>query len=127
MKWKQFRIISLLIVTVLGAVVSFSVSIRNPALAAGALLAGMAVLYISRRRVEDIVEDERIRQVSQRASWVTLQFTAIGFAFGGAILIAMREAYPGYADLGFFMAYAGCAVLVLYSVFYTYFNMKFGG
>ncbi|RXA18969.1 DUF2178 domain-containing protein [Methanosarcina sp. MSH10X1] len=127
MKWKQFRIISLLIVTVLGAVVGFSVSSGNLALAAGAAFTGMAAMYISRHRVEDIVEDERIRQVSQRASWVTLQFTAIGFALGGAILIAMREAHPGYVDLGFFMAYASCAVLVLYSIFYMYFNLKSGG
>lgn len=127
MKMKQFRIISLLIVMVLGAVVSFSVSIGSPALAAGAVLAGMAVMYLSRHRVEGIVEDERIRQVSQKASWVTLQFTAIVFALGGATMIAMRETYPGYTDLGFFMAYAGCAVLVFYSIFYMYFNMKSGG
>jgi len=127
MKWKQFRIISLLIVTVLGAVVSFSVSIGNPALAAGTVLAGMVIMYFSRQRVEGIIEDERVRQVGQKASWATLQFTALGFALGGATLIAMRDAYPGYTDLGFFMAYAGCAVLVLYSIFYMYFNMKSGG
>jgi uncharacterized membrane protein len=83
--------------------------------------------YLSRRRVEGIVEDERIRQVSRKASWATLQFTAIGFALGGAILIVMRDTYPGYTDLGFFMAYSGCAVLVLYSIFYAYFNMESGG
>ncbi len=127
MKWKKFRLISLLTVTVLGAVVSFSVSIGNPALAAGAVFAGMAVMYLSRRRVEGIVEDERVRQVSQKASRVTLQFIVLAFTLGGATLIAMREIYPGYTDLGFFMAYAGCAVLVLYSVFYGYFNMKSGG
>ncbi len=127
MKRKQFRIISLLIVTVLGAVVSFSVSIGNPTLAAGAVLAGIAVMYISRHRVEGIIEDERALQVGQKASWVTLQFTALSFALGGAALIAMRDTYPGYTDLGFFMAYAGCAVLVLYSIFYMYFNMKSRG
>ncbi|MGB9938796.1 DUF2178 domain-containing protein [Methanosarcina sp.] len=127
MKLKKFRVISLLIVTVLGAAVSFSVTIGSPALAAGAVLAGIAVMYLSRQRVEVIVEDERVRQVSQKASRVTLQFIALGFTLAGAILIAMRETYPGYTDLGFFMAYAGCAVLVLYSVFYGYFNMKYGG
>jgi uncharacterized membrane protein len=127
MMWKKFRLISLLTVTVLGAVVSFSVTIGSPALAAGAVLAGMAVMYLSRRRAEGIVEDERIRQVSRKASWATLQFTAIGFALGGAILIVMRDTYPGYTDLGFFMAYSGCAVLVLYSIFYAYFNMESGG
>ncbi|RPJ69417.1 MAG: DUF2178 domain-containing protein, partial [Alphaproteobacteria bacterium] len=105
MKLKKFRVISLLIVTVLGAAVSFSVTIGSPALAAGAVLAGMAVMYLSRQRVEGIVEDERVRQVSQKASRVTLQFIALAFTLGGATLIAMRETYPGYTDLGFFMAY----------------------
>jgi uncharacterized membrane protein len=38
----------------------------------------------------------------------------------------MRDAYPGYTDLGFFMAYASCGVLVLYSLFYTYYNREYG-
>ena len=54
MKRKQFRIISLLIVMVMGAVVGFSVSIGNPILAAGAVLAGMAVMYLSRHRLEGL-------------------------------------------------------------------------
>jgi uncharacterized membrane protein len=39
----------------------------------------------------------------------------------------MRNTYPGYADLGFFMAYMSCAVLVLYSLFYMYYNREYGG
>lgn len=127
MKQKQFRIISLLITMVMGAVVGFSVSIGNPALAIGIVLAGMAAMYNLKSRLEDVVEDERIHQVSQKASRVTLQIVALGFALGGASLIAMRDIYPGYIDLGFFMAYASCGVLVLYSLFYKYYNREYGG
>jgi len=73
------------------------------------------------------MEDERIHQISQKASWITFQIVVIRFALGGATLIAIREIYPGYADLGFFMAYASCAVLGLYSTLYMYFNMESGG
>ncbi|MDY9928035.1 DUF2178 domain-containing protein [Methanosarcina sp.] len=127
MKPKQFRIISLLITVVMGAVVGFSVSIGNPALAVGVVLAGMAVMYNLKSRLEGVVEDERIHQVSQKASRITLQIVALGLALGGAFLIAMRDAYPGYIDLGFFMAYASCGVLVLYSLFYKYYNREYGG
>lgn len=127
MKQKQFRIISLLITVVMGAVVGFSVSIGNPALAVGVVLAGMAVMYNLKSRLEGVVEDERIHQVSQKASRITLQIVALGLALGGAFLIAMRDAYPGYIDLGFFMAYASCGVLVLYSLFYKYYNREYGG
>jgi len=127
MKRKQFRMISLLITTIMGAVVGFSASIGNPALAAGVLLAGMAAMYNIKSRLEDVVEDERIHQVSQKASRITLQIVALSFALGGAVLIAMRDTYPGYTDLGFFMAYAGCGVLVLYSLFYRFYNREYGG
>jgi uncharacterized membrane protein len=127
MKRKQFRIISLLITMVMGAVVGFSVSIGNPALAIGIVFAGMAAMYNLKSRLEDVVEDERIHQVSQKASRVTLQIVALGFALGGASLIAMRDIYPRYIDLGFFMAYASCGVLVLYSLFYKYYNREYGG
>lgn len=126
-KRKQFRIVSLMITMIMGVVVGFSVSIGNPVLAVGVVLAGMAAMYNLKQRLEDVVEDERIHHVSQRASQVTLQIVMIGFALGGAALIAMREVYPTYTDLGFFMAYASCGVLVLYSLFYRYYNRKYGG
>lgn len=126
MKRKQFRIVSLLTVMVMGAVVGFSVSIGNPVHAVGVVLAGMAVMYNLKSRLEGVVEDERIHQVSQKASRITLQIVAPGFALGGAVLIAVRDAYPGYTDLGFFMAYASCGVLVLYSLFYKYYNREYG-
>jgi len=119
MKRKQFRVISLLITMVMGAVVGFSVSIGNPVLAIGIVLASMAAMYNLKSRLEGVVEDERIHQVSQKASRITLQIFALGLALGGASLIAMRDTYPGYIDLGFFMAYASCGVLVLYSLFYN--------
>ncbi len=127
MKRNQFRIVSLLTVMMMGAVVGFSASIGNPVLAVGVVLAGMAVMYILKSRLEGVVEDERIYQVSQKASRITLQIVALVFALGGAALIAMRDTYPGYVDLGFFMAYAGCGVLVLYSLFYMYYNREYGG
>ncbi|MHC1756646.1 MAG: DUF2178 domain-containing protein [Methanosarcina sp.] len=127
MKRKQFRVISLLITMIIGAVVGFSVSIGNPVLAIGIVLAGMAAMYNLKSRLEGVVEDERIHQVSQKASRVTLQIVALGLALGGASLIAMRDIYPGYIDLGFFMAYASCGVLVLYSLFYKYYNREYGG
>ncbi|AKB30042.1 hypothetical protein MSSAC_3716 [Methanosarcina siciliae C2J] len=127
MKRKQFRIISLLITMIMGAVVGFSVSIGNPVLTAGVVLAGMAAMYNLKSRLEGVVEDERIYQISQKASRITLQIMALGLALGGTVLIAMRKAYPGYTDLGFFMAYASCGILVLYSLFYRYYNKESGG
>jgi uncharacterized membrane protein len=127
MKRKQFKIINFLTTMIMAAIIGFSISIGNPAIAVASFIGGIAVIYLSKRRLEDIVEDERIRQVSQKASGITLQFIIISFAVGGTVLVAMKDSYPKYTDLGFFMSYVTCAALVLYSIFYMYFNMKSGG
>ncbi|WP_292389373.1 DUF2178 domain-containing protein [Methanosarcina sp. UBA5] len=127
MKRKQFKIINFLTTMVMAAAIGFSISIGNPAIAIASFIGGIAVVYLSKRRLEDIVEDERIRQVSQKASGITLQFIILSFAIGGTVLVAMKDTYPKYTDFGFFMSYAACTSLVLYSIFYMYFNMKSGG
>ncbi len=68
MKKKEFRIISFLIPMIMGVIVVHSISIGNPILAVGSVFAGMIVMYLSKHRLNDIVEDERIRQISQKAS-----------------------------------------------------------
>ena len=127
MKKKEFRIISFFIPMIMGFIVVHSISVRNPILAVGSVFAGMIVMYLSKHQLKDIVEDERIHRISQKASWLTLQFIAVSFALGGTALIAMKNTYPGYTNLGFFMAYASCTVLVLYSLSYMYYNREYGG
>ena len=127
MKQKQFRIIVFLIIMSMAAVLSFAFSVGNPALAASSFFAGVTVIYLCKTRLDEVIEDERIRQVSQKASWVTYQIVVLSFAIGGSILIAMRNDYPMYSELGFFMAYASCGVILLYGLFYMYYNKEYGG
>lgn len=127
MKQKQFRIILFLIVMLMGAVSSFAFSIGSPTLAISVFLAGITVIYLLKSKMEGIVEDERIHQISQKASWITFQIVVISFALGGTTLIAMRNSYPGYTNLGFFMVYVSCAIMVLYSLLYMHYNRAYGG
>lgn len=127
MKQKQFQIIVFLIAMSIATVLIFAFSRGNPALAVSAFFAGIVAIYLCKSRLDEVVEDERIRQVSQKASWVTYQIVVLSFAVGGSALIAMRNDNPMYSDLGFFMAYASCGVLVLYGLLYMYYNRQYGG
>lgn len=127
MKQKQFRIILFLIVMLMGAVSSFAFSIGSPTLAISVFVAGITGIYLLKSKMEGIVEDERIHQISQKASWITFQIVVISFALGGTTLIAMSNSYPGYTNLGFFMVYVSCAIMVLYSLLYMHYNREYGG
>ncbi len=127
MKQKRLRIILFLIVILMGTVLNFAFSIGSPVLAIGVFLAGGIAIYIFKNRQEGIVEDERIYQISQKASNVTLRIVTLCLAIGGVVLISMKDLYPGYTYLGLFMTYASCWVILLYSLFYIYYNREFGG
>lgn len=127
MKQKQFRIIVLLIVMFGAAVLSFASSIGNPVLAVSVFLACAVAIYLCKSRVDEVVEDERICQVGQKASMVAYKIVVLSFAIGGSVLIAMRNDYPMYSDLGFFMAYVSCGVLMLHGLLYMYYNREYGG
>ena len=127
MKQKQFEVILFLIIMVMGMVLSFAFSIGSPVLAIGVFLAGGTAIYIIKNRQEGVVGDERIYQINQKASWIIFQIIVISFALGGATLIAMRNTYPSYTNIGFFMAYVSCAVMVLYGLLYMHYNREYGG
>ncbi|WP_321417656.1 DUF2178 domain-containing protein [uncultured Methanomethylovorans sp.] len=125
MKKEQFRVISLVTVVSVGAIIGFASSIGNPILAGGGMFAGMAVLYLAKRTVKGVVEDEMNFHINHLASALTLKLVTICFATVGAILIAMRNTYPQYMDLGFFLAYTSCIIIMLYAIFYSYYNRKY--
>jgi uncharacterized membrane protein len=122
MKQDQLRMILLLISP--GVVLSFSVLIGNPTLGLGILFSGGAAIFLFRNKIESIQEDNRIRQISQQASWATFQITVIGFAIGGATLIALEKTIPVNNSLGNFMAYTSCGLLVLYTFFYIFYRKR---
>jgi uncharacterized membrane protein len=127
MMQKQFRIIVFLIAMFVAAVLSFAFAIGNPLLSVSVFLAGAIAIYLCKSRVDEVVEDESIRQVSQRASMVIYKILVLVFAIGGSVLITVRNDYPMYTDMGFFMAYASCGVLVLYGLLYMYYNRQYRG
>lgn len=123
MKQDQLRTILLLVSP--GAVLSLSVFLTgDPIVGVGILLSGGAAIFLFRSKLESFKEDKRINEVSHKASWATFQATVIGFATGGAALIALSKFYPEYNLIGRFMAYVSCGVLVLYTFYYMHYSNK---
>jgi uncharacterized membrane protein len=75
--------------------------------------------------MEGGLEDERTYQVAEKASRITFQIVVLSFGLVGTALIAIRNSYPEYTSLGLFLACASCGILVLYFLFYVYYNKKY--
>jgi len=109
-----------LITSVLGAVVGYSASTGNVWLPAIAVIVAVILLSFGKRRVEEVIEDERIHRISERASRRTLQIFGITSALFGITLITLRE----LEEAGYTLAFSASILVTLYLIFYAYYSRK---
>jgi uncharacterized membrane protein len=141
MKKNTFYILIGCIALALLAILWYSVEIREPLLIEAAFIAGIVLVYLARRRVEDLIEDERSVKITEKAAVRTFQvFWVIFFAFSiGAVMEILyvpefprlsRPEHPpvilpprlmGYIQLGLL-----CLMIFLYVGFRIYYARKYG-
>jgi uncharacterized membrane protein len=104
------------------------VSAGNAYIPGPAVIVGAAVLYFLRKRVRTVVEDERIYHIGDQASRLTIVIALIIMAVTGSTLLAL-SVNGGYELelIGTTIGYSVCAILVLYTVLYSYISKKLGG
>ncbi|WP_202319102.1 DUF2178 domain-containing protein [Archaeoglobus neptunius] len=120
MNRKLFVVYSGLIVAAMGMAVGYGVSAGNALLPLAAFAVGSILIALGRRRVTDIIEDERDHRISEKASKSAWTVFTIGAALLGTTLIALNE----QAQTGYTLAYSACVLLVLYFIFYGYYSRK---
>jgi uncharacterized membrane protein len=125
---KELTWCRIIIVLVMGALIGWSVSVGNIVLLVVAFIMGPLALYLLRSRVEEVMEDERIHLIHEKASARTVQVFAVITASLGAILIALsRSGYADFSQSGFTLVYSACALLILHLIFRGYYRRKYGG
>ena len=129
MNLKTYQNWRVALIAVIGAIAAVSVIIGNPYILLSAVIAGMIVILVLRRRVKEVIADERTYTIAYKAARLTLSIVGIGMAVIGAMLLAFSRddlsATP--AQVGFALLYATCGLLVINLAAYTYYSRKLGG
>jgi len=68
--------------------------------------------------VDEVIEDERIYRISDKASRRTLQVFGIGTALVGTTLISLGR----YQEIGYALNISVCILLILYMIFYAFYS-----
>lgn len=123
---KNYQILRIIVAMFVAIVVGLSVSIGNILPAILGIVIGAMVSYIYKKSTNEIVEDERITKVSEKASRIAIVVFSISIALIGLFLITLRNAYPDYIQAGYTLSYSSVALLILYYIFYGYYNKKYG-
>lgn len=123
---KNYQILRIIVAIFVGTVVGLSVTLGTILPAILAIVVGAMISYIYKKSTDEILEDERITKVSENASKIAIVIFSISIAFIGMFLIILRNEYPDYTQAGFTLSYSAVALLLLYYIFYGYYNKKYG-
>ena len=115
---KKFVVYAALVCVAMGAAVGYGVSVRNPLLPAISFAIGIVLIALGRMRVTEVMEDERIIRVSEKASMRVYHVFVTAAALIGTTLLALNR----YTEVGYTLAFLACALLILYTIFYGYYH-----
>ncbi|BDZ70671.1 DUF2178 domain-containing protein [Methanobacterium petrolearium] len=123
---KNYQILRIIVTLFVAIIVGLSVTLGTILPAILAIVIGTMISYIYKKSTDEVLEDERIIKVSEKASRIAIVVFSISIAFIGMFLIILRNEYPDYTQAGFTLSYAAVALLAIYYIFYGYYNKKYG-
>jgi uncharacterized membrane protein len=141
MKKNTFYLLIGCIALVLLALFWYSVEIHAAPLIEIAFVIGIGIIYLARRNVTDLIEDERSAKITEQAALRTFQVFWVGFcaiSIGAVMQILYIPTFPrehttirppeilpprmmGYIQLGLL-----CLMIFLYVAFRIYYARKYG-
>jgi uncharacterized membrane protein len=81
--------------------------------------------YLCRRRVTEVMEDELIHRIAEKASYQTLRVSLVAMAVIGAVLVTLsKNSCAECKQIGLTLAFSVCAMLILHIFFYSYYSTK---
>jgi len=128
MKLEQYKQIRSAITTVIGIAVAIAVVQDNIFLALVAVTIGVVALYLSRRRLTEIEQDERTILIRSKAASTTLAITTVAMAIIGLSLVFLsRQWIDNYEQIGYLLAFQANFILALNALLNYYYRNKLGG
>lgn len=121
---KTFVVIRMLTAFFLAAVMAQAIIYNNYVLAIVAVVGAVVVIMTSKRKVNGVMVDERVLLIGGNAARASMSiFSVIG---AGLIFVLMffREANQNYYIIASVLAYSICALLLLYSIIFKYYEKQ---
>jgi uncharacterized membrane protein len=128
MSYKTFRMWQAIIGAVIGATTGASIAAGVWIIPIPVIFIGLIAVFFLRRKVKEIIADERTYSIVQKASRLTLQIAIMGMAAIGIVLLSVSHGEsPALTQTGFALEYAACALLIINTLAYNYYSRKLGG
>lgn len=124
MTQKTFKLVRIIIAFLLAIIMAQAVIFSNYILAAIAIAAAAAVIFVARKKVEGVLADERDNEVSGKAARLSLNIFSAAGAVATFVFISLRNTNPDFEVVGSVLAYSVCALLLLYSLIFAFYEKQ---
>lgn len=115
---KKYLIIRLAVAAILAGIVSSSILTGNYILPIVAVAAFAAFLYTMKKKVKEVMIDERDFAIAGDAARYALNLYAGLAAVAAIILFSLRSQYPELELVGAVLAYSACFLMIAYSMIF---------
>jgi uncharacterized membrane protein len=124
MTQKKFKLIRILTAMFLAAIMAQAVIFSNYILAIIAVVGAVLVIFTSAKKVEGVSSDERTISIGGRAARMSVTIFSVLGAGISFVLIISRGAGAVYEATGYVLSYSVCALLILYSSLFKYYEKQ---
>lgn len=129
MTYKSFKKIRLLIIALIAIIIATAVSINNFYLAISGILIGILFNFFVRIKFKKAWTDERIVNVSDKATKITYVISTLVLAILSLFFIFSGRQHQDATmeTIGIVFSYIAMLNIAVYTVSFHYFNKKYGG
>jgi len=121
---KRFLVYKIIVAMFLGVVIGMSVNYGNWYLPAISMLAAFAFLYMLKKRVKEVLEDERDYKIGGKAAiWAISAYTMIS-SISGIVLYVAGKDNPTVFAAGNVLLYSACFLMYLYVILFKVWSRK---
>ena len=122
------KVITVAVVMATGALVAIGYNMDIPYLSAVTVLIGALFIRWMRLRTDEVIYDERVIRINQRASATTIAIFTLGVTMVGWLMMTWGESVdPSFSLIGQVMVYLGCGLLLIRTILHYYYSWRLGG
>ena len=121
---KTFVVIRMLTAFFLAAVMAQAIIQNNYVLAIVAVVGAVVIVMISKKKVKGVIVDERVSLIDGKAARASMSIFSVVGAGLMFVLMIFRETNQNYYIIASVLAYSICALLLLYSIMFKYYEKQ---
>ncbi|MCS3901556.1 DUF2178 domain-containing protein [Methanococcus voltae] len=141
MNYETYKKYRLIVIAYVALLTSYGITSKEVLVVFGAVLTGMLFMFLLRRNLdkEEVLVDELVLKVSEKAANASMALCTIAFAVAGLILMnivsilslidgkpVIAQPWEGYVNMGITLSWSAMALLISFVGFKYYYGRKYG-